>query len=359
VRVLMVTPHDPLGMGGVERHVRETSTRLAARGVRVEVLYVSAHGRGGERCERGVPIRAVRSWPAGSDWGIAPGLWREIAAGRFDLVHVQSYHTLVAPLAMARALSLRIPYCLTFHAGGHSSWWRNHVRGIQLRALAPLLRRAACLVALARFEVELYAGALGLPRERFALIPNGVDPLPVPPGGEEPPPTLASIGRLERYKGHHRVIAAMPTVLERWPQARLRIVGEGPYERQLRRLARRFGVDASVQFTAVPAGDREGMAALLSEVRLVVLLSEFETQPLVGLEAAAAGRRLLVADRAGLGELAADGLARAVPLELPPVELGCLIVDELAQPMPASRPALVSWEECAERLLELYCTLVG
>ncbi len=43
------------------------------------------------------------------------------------------------------------------------------------------------------------------------------------------------------------------------------------------------------------------MAELLATVRLVVLMSEFETHPLVALEAAAAGCRLLVADGSGLG----------------------------------------------------------
>jgi hypothetical protein len=43
------------------------------------------------------------------------------------------------------------------------------------------------------------------------------------------------------------------------------------------------------------------MAELLATVSLVVLMSEFETHPLVALEAAAAGCRLLVADGSGLG----------------------------------------------------------
>ncbi len=64
------------------------------------------------------------------------------------------------------------------------------------------------------------------------------------------------------------------------------------------------------------------MAALLRRVSLVVLISEFETHPLVALEAAAAGRKLLVANGSGLGELAAEGLARSVPPRPSPARSG-------------------------------------
>jgi glycosyltransferase involved in cell wall biosynthesis len=165
---------------------------------------------------------------------------------------------------------------------------------------------------------------------------------------------LASIGRLERYKGHHRVIDALPNVVARRPDARLLIVGTGPYEGALRQRAQARGVADRVRFTSVPPDDREGMAALLREVSLVVLMSEFETHPLVALEAAAARRRLLVADRGGLLELAREGLAQAIPLAAAPDQLACAIVEQLEQPPPARAPALTSWEQCAQGLLSVY-----
>ena len=36
----------------------------------------------------------------GSDFYVAPGIYRELKRGEWDIVHVQSYHTFVAPLAM-------------------------------------------------------------------------------------------------------------------------------------------------------------------------------------------------------------------------------------------------------------------
>ena len=366
LRVLMVTPRSPLLQGGVERHVMEVSKRLAADpSVEVEVLCTEPGGPPLAEEERdGVAIKVIRAWPKNRDWCLAPRLWREIGRRRWDVIHVQSYHTLVAPLAMARALRLGVPYVVTFHGGGHSIEMRNRARPLQRRLLGPLLRRAARLVAVAGFEVDEYGAELNVPPERFALIPNGTDLAfaaasdgGAAEGENEDAPVLATVGRLERYKGHHRVIAAFPAVLEERPGARLLVVGTGPYEPQLREQAAALGVAGSVRFTSTPPDQPRAMAELLAGVSLVVLMSEFETHPLVALEAAAAGCRLLVADAGGLAELAAEGLARAVPLEESPAAVGRAALEELARPAPSGRPQLISWDECAERLLALYRSL--
>ena len=352
----MVTPRSPLLQGGVERHVAEVSRRLVAAGNEVEVLCGEPGGPA-ERVEErdGVTIRSVRAHPAGRDWFWAPRIWRAMGRQRWDLVHVQSYHTLVPPLAMLRALTLRTPYVLTFHGGGHTLGFRNRARRLQRQLLRPLLARAARLVAVARFEVEEYGRELRLPAERFALIPNGTDvsfsaAAPIRDGA----PTVASIGRLERYKGHHRALAAFPDVLRARPETRMLIVGSGPYGEELRAQAAALGIAESVDFTSVPATEPGAMAELMRRVWVMVLLSEFETHPIVALEGAAAGCRLLVADQGGLAELAADGFARAVPLEEEPARVAAAVLEELSQPPQQHRPSVISWEECTDRLLELY-----
>jgi glycosyltransferase involved in cell wall biosynthesis len=147
-------------------------------------------------------------------------------------------------------------------------------------------------------------------------------------------------------------------VLEREPEARLLIVGKGPYEEELRRQAEDLGVSDRVEITSVPPDDPGGMATLLGGVSLVVLMSDFETHPLVALEAAAARRRLLVADQGGLGELVADGFARGIAPEAAPDLIAAAIVEELAKPQPERSPELTSWDECASALLDLYGSVI-
>ncbi len=363
LRLLMVTPRYLPEIGGVEHHVHEVATRLAAReDVVVTVLTTDRDGTLPAR-ERDGALEIVRvpARPRRLDWRFAPGIRTRIASGAWDVVHVQSYHTFVAPLAMATAARARIPYVMTFHAGGHSSRMRNRLRVRQRAMLRPLLARAAALVAVASFEIDAYSSELRLPRDRFVLIPNGVELPAVAPAAAEggPHPLIASIGRLERYKGHHRVIGALPGVRAVEPGAHLWIAGAGPYERSLRRLASSLGVADAVEISAVPAADRATMARRLSAVDLVVLLSDYETHPIAALEALALGRPLLVASGSGLGELADRGLARAIDPGVGDDAVAAAIIDELRRPHERAALSLPTWDDCASDLHELYLGVSG
>lgn len=357
LRILMVTPRYPPDLGGVERHVWETARRIAASDCDVTVLCTDRTGKHvGRELSGGVDVWRVRAWGARRDHYLSPALWRAIGSGDWDIVHVQSYHTFVAPIAMARALQRRIPFLLTFHGGGHSSPRRHRLRRTQRAVLGPLIRRAAGLVAIARFEITEYGSELRVPPERFRLIPNGVDAPTVraSPVAEDRGTVVASIGRLERYKGHHRVLAAMPWVLETRPAAMLWIVGTGPQRQNLEEQARQLGISEHVEFRSVPSDDPQGMAQLLQGTHLVVSMSDFETHPLAALEAAAAHRPLVVADTSGLSELAEQGLARAVAADASSRCIADAILAELDSPFSPPSFELTSWDECAAQLLALY-----
>ena len=358
LRVLFVTPRYYPYTGGVETHVAQVARRMSCAGVTAGVLTTDLRGTlPREEQADGVTIRRVRAYPANSDIYLAPDIYRLITPGEWDIVHVQSYHTLVAPLAMFAAWRAQLPYVVTFHGGGHSSRLRNTVRGAQHRMLRPLLARARRLIAVAQFEIEFWSKRLKLPVDRFVCIPNGAD-LPQPPGGARSARSdctlIASVGRLERYKGHQQVIKALPYILPQVPNVHLWIAGTGPYEADLKRLAHKLNVSDRVEIRAVPANERARMAEELSQAALVMLLSEFETHPIAMLEAAALGRPVLVADTSGLRELADRGLARAIPLNSTPEQVAAAVLDQIRAPLVPPAVTLPTWDDCAAGLLSLY-----
>ena len=97
------------------------------------------------------------------------------------------------------------------------------------------------------------------------------------------------------------------------------------------------------------------MAAELSKIPLLVLLSEYETQPIAVLEGLSLGRPALVADTPGLSELAHRGLARAVPLDTGPEAIAAAVLGQLRDPLlPPRDLKLPTWQDCADQLLTLY-----
>ena len=173
------------------------------------------------------------------------------------------------------------------------------------------------------YEREKFARILGVSESSIRLIRNGSDPLPVDESAPsiDGDPLLVSVGRLEEYKGHHRILRAMPEILKQAPGARLAVVGSGPFEQQLRDMATEFGVAEQVSFEASAPEERGGLGKLVSDADVFCLLSAYEAHPIAVMEAVGAGTKAAVADTSGLSELGREGLATVVPLELPPSEL--------------------------------------
>ena len=353
----MVTPRFPPHRGGVESHVYEVARRLARDpSFEVEVLTTDLEGSLAPReVVEGVSVSRVRAWPRRGDLYYAPEIYRRVVRSEADLIHCQGYHTLVAPLAMLAARRAGLPYLVTLHSGGHSSRLRNAVRPIQARTLSPLLTRAQMLIAVSEFEARLFERLLGLAPRRISVIPNGADMPTAAPSDpiDRDPHLILSVGRLERYKGHHRLIEALPAVRLEHATARLQIVGSGPYERQLRRLAERLGVADVVEIRGMP---REELHGLLQRAAVVALLSDYESQGIAIFEALALGCRVLVLQASALAELATLPTVRAVAPDADAAQVARALVEQMAAPEleAGERPSLPTWDECAANTRSIY-----
>jgi glycosyltransferase involved in cell wall biosynthesis len=360
VRVLMVTPRYLPQVGGVEIHVAEVAKRIASRGLDVTVLTTDVTGKL-PACESraGVVIRRVRAWPRNSDYYFAPQIWRAVKADDWSIVHCQGYHSLVAPLAMLAAAKAKLPYVVTFHSGGHSSRVRSSLRAAQQLTLRPLLERAKRLIAVSQFEADLFARRLRLPASKFVVIPNGAELPRITSSPATCKDLIVSVGRLERYKGHQKLLAALPLILRERPEARVILLGSGPYERALRNLAISLGIDAHIDIRSVPAADRDGMATFVSSAALVVLLSSYEAHPIAVMEALALHRPVLVSLNSGLKEFVDRGLARGVPPNASTHDVARAVLAQLERPLIPQAIELPTWDRCAEDVMRVYSAALG
>ncbi len=359
MRVLMVTPRVFPYIGGIETHVQEVGKRMVARGIAVTVLSTDVSRKlPPSEIVDGMQFLRVPAYPADKDYYYAPAISRIIASGGpWDVIHCQGVHTFVPLLAMRAARRARLPYVLTFHGGGETTAMRGAIRRLQWRLLRPHLARAACLIGVSGDEAEYFRRTMALPPQLFTVVPNGASHLPVESSLRPPKqgdPQIVSVGRLERYKGHQRVIAAMPHILVRYPNARLRIVGWGPYEAELRELAAKLRVAECVDIGGVPPGDGEGMARAFLSADVVTLLSEHEGQGLAALEALSCRRPVVIAYATALRELADQHMARAVALDSPPEDVASAIIQQYEEPLLPQRFEMPSWDDCVDGLLMAY-----
>src|SRR5215470_2052890 len=361
LRVLMVCPRYLPEFGGTEMHVHEVTRRLSALGGFDITVLTTDRSRRLPRDEvvDGISVLRVPAWPRRRDYFLAPGIAAVIRRRSWDLVHCQGIHTPVPLLAMISARRAGIPYLVTFHTGGHSSRLRNAMRATQWRLAGPLLRHAVSLIAVSRFEASALARHARLGDKRVTVIRNGGALPPPRTGTVAVPGRIVSSGRLERYKGHHRVIEALPHVMRDVPEAHLVVIGRGPYEPELRELALRLGVSDQVTITSLPSADRGAMAEALAKSSVVVALSDYEAHPVAVMEALSAGCPVVGYDVAGIGELVADGWVRGVTPGAPAATVARDIVEAMSSPCLVDPAELPTWNSCAEQLAQIYLTSVG
>lgn len=144
-----------------------------------------------------------------------------------------------------------------------------------------------------RFYLEKFV-EWGWPRERFTHIPNFVDVERLQARGD-PGEAFVFMGRLGPEKGLATFVRAVAEA-----GVKGRIVGTGPEEEKLRRLAATTGAD--IEFLGYRSG--EALFDIIRAARALVLPSEwYENAPISVMEAYALERPVIGADIGGISEL--------------------------------------------------------
>ncbi len=148
---------------------------------------------------------------------------------------------------------------------------------------------------------------MGVPAARLTCIQNGVDtdrfaPSGTPPSGRAP--LIVCVARLCEDKDHATLIAAFEKAREAVPEARLRLVGDGPLaERVFARTAASAAGDA-IEVLPGTADVRPHLA----EARIFALSSIREGQPNVLLEAMASGLPVCATTVGGIPRMVREGV---------------------------------------------------
>ncbi|MFJ3986209.1 glycosyltransferase family 4 protein [Streptomyces fungicidicus] len=322
-KTLIVTNDFPPRPGGIQAFLHNMALRLDPERL---VVYASTWKRSREGVEATAafdaeqPFTVVRDrttmlLPTPAATRRAVGLLREHGC-------TSVWFGAAAPLGlMAPALRRAGAERIVATTHGHEAGWA------QLPAARQLLRRIGestdTITYLGEYTRSRIASALTPEAAaRMVQLPPGVDEKTFHPGsggvevrarlGLTDRPVVVCVSRLVPRKGQDTLIRAMPAILAAEPDAVLLIVGGGPYEKELRRLAADTGVAASVRFTgSVPwselpahygAGDVFAMPCRTRRGGLDV-----EGLGIVYLEASATGLPVVAGDSGGAPDAVLDG----------------------------------------------------
>lgn len=312
-RVVLVTRRFWPLVGGAEIMTARLAAGLHARGAETTILTarwqpdwpaeIEHHG-----------VRVVRlANPQRRIWGTwcymrALGRWLKKHRSAFDLAYVSMLkHDAYAAVTAGRRR--RFPVVLRAEGAGLTGdchWQLEANFGLQIKRRC---QRADAFVAPSpAIERELVVA--GYARSRIHYIPNGVA-IPEPRdeasraaaradlaeadaslaiGGQAP--LVVYTGRLHAMKGLEYLVRAWPCVLARVPDARLWLVGDGPFRGELNELIGSLGLWGFVYL----AGPFDDVAEFLQAADVFVLPSLEEGMSLAALEAMAGGLPVVATD---------------------------------------------------------------
>lgn len=211
--------------------------------------------------------------------------WKHVRRNRIQVIHA---HWLLPQGLIATLLKAvtGTPYLVTSHGADLYA-----LRARPLQALKRLVARKAAAITVVSGAMRQRMNELGVDASRIRVQPMGVDMEQrfIPdPTVQRSTRDILFVGRLVEKKGLAHLLAALPRVLQRVPDARLTIAGFGPGESEARALIQSLGLGQAVHlrgalpqsqlpqlyrsatlfvapFIRASSGDEEGLGLVLVE----------------------------------------------------------------------------------------------
>ncbi len=295
-------------LNGVATSIRTLSHALRERGHNVYIFTPSD-----PRCSNGsdepdvfrlpsIPVYFVRDYRAG--YICPPHLLKKISKLDLDIIHTQTEFPL-GFLGKLISTTHGIPMVHTYHTmyedyvhyigGGHL------ISPEMAREFSSMFCNAAMDVIAPTRKTEQLLKSYGVTKP-ISIIPTGIntshfrkdrfDPAEILElrhslGLEADTPVIISIGRIAKEKSIDVVISALPKLLEKLPNTKMVIVGEGNEIENLNAYAHSIGVGDHVMFLGGKPWDEIGKYYQLGNVFCSASVSE--TQGLTFAEAMAGG----------------------------------------------------------------------
>ena len=280
-RVLVAAVQSPFSVGGAERHVRRLTEELVARGVEADLVTIPLIER-----DRFDLVRSALAWRSLDVVEIGGRPVDAVIATRFPSYAVKHPNKVVWVIHQYRQAydQFGTPWS-DFTASKEDRRTRETIAAIDHLGLSEARR----VFANSRTVAARLRTYNGIASEPLYHPPPLAGRYRTGPFGDY----ALTVGRLDGWKRPDLPLLALAHA----PAARLVVVGTGPEEGRLKRLARELGVEERVRW--VPEAEDDALLDLYSGARLVVVAPEGEDLGYVPLEAFLSGKPVLTTEDAG------------------------------------------------------------
>jgi glycosyltransferase involved in cell wall biosynthesis len=280
-RILVAAVQSPFSGGGAERHVRRLTEELQARRVEADLVTLPLIER-----ERFDLVRSALAWRSLDVTEIGSRAVDAVIATRFPSYAIRHPNKVVWVIHQYRQAydQFGTPWS-DFTSSAEDRRTRETIAAIDRLGLTEARR----VFANSKTVAARLAKHNGIESEPLYHPPPLVGRYRTGPFGNY----ALTVGRLDGWKRPDLPLSALAHA----PAARLVVVGRGPEEERLKRLARDLGVESRV--TWIREASEEELLDLYAGARLVVVAPQGEDLGYVPLEAFLSGKPVLTTDDAG------------------------------------------------------------
>jgi glycosyltransferase involved in cell wall biosynthesis len=316
LRLLFVAEYYPFFAA---RLLREIAKRLVAKGCEVTILTSNYHWNAGgsNETENGIRVTRFNVLPVNISSTIVllphpreikrirDVLRREI--GHTDIIHFETGHGSLNILAsiLLDSFSNKHQRTLVYTShgipAGYDSFFLNSASLIANRVIRHLIIEKCRLVTtIAKRDLEYWV-ARGVSRDKIVYIPNGVDTgiflessdlrdkYRKQLGFDSEDFVILFLAQFRRAKGLNVLMAAIPEIVSRVPNAKFLLVGSGPMVPDVQAFIERLNLHNSVKLCSRYVLDEE-LPGLYNASDVYLLPSHVEGMPLSLMEAMACGK---------------------------------------------------------------------
>lgn len=229
------------------------------------------------------------------------GLWRLIRQGEYDIINVNSQEAGIVARPLARLAGAKELFYTPHTINIRRQSWQGTYQLVE-RLLAGITDQIITVNDADRKTLI----ARGIPANKVVSVYNGVDLdrfTDVKQTPDPDRPLVIQVGRLSEQKAPLDFIEGARWVLQKRPDVRFKLVGNGPLLEQVQGQIKRYGLQEHV----FAIGEQANAYRLLQAADVVTLTSHWEGSPYSLLEAMGWSKPVVATAVNGCPELVLDG----------------------------------------------------